>query len=48
MKKVNYNSDLCVGQAQNTTVCKFHSCSTVEVRKMYYSFGWLLKMLSTS
>ena len=48
MKKVIYDSDLCVGGAQNATVCKFRSCSTVEVGKMYYSVGWLLKMLSTS
>ena len=41
-------SDLCTGGAQNTTLCKFRSYSTVEIGKMYYSVGWLLKILSTS
>ena len=41
-------SDLCTGGAQNATLCKFHSYSTVEIGEMYYSVGWLLKILSTS
>ena len=40
--------ELCKGGAQNATVCKVRSCSTVEVGKMYYSVGWLLKIVSTS
>ena len=27
---------------------KVRSCSTIEVGKMYYSVGWLLKIVSTS
>ena len=40
--------ELCKGGAQNATVCEFCFCSTVEVGKMYYSVGWLLKIMSTS
>ena len=40
--------ELYKGGAQNATVCKFRFCSTVEVGKMYYSVGWLLKIMSTS
>ena len=40
-------SELCKNRAQNAIVCKFRFYSTVEVGKMYYSVGWLLKM-STS
>ena len=41
-------SKLCKSRAQNATVCKFHSCSTVEVGKMYYSVMWLWKIMSIS
>ena len=41
-------SELCKGGAQNAIVGKFRFCSTVEVGKMYYSVGWLLKIMSTS
>ena len=40
--------EMCKGGAQNATVCKVHSCSIVEVGEMYYSVGWLLKIMSTS
>ena len=46
--KKGWYSELCKGRAQNATICKFRSCSTVEVGKMYYSVGWLLKIVSTS
>ena len=39
--------ELCKVGPQNATVCKIRSCSTVEVGKMYYSVGWLLKIVST-
>ena len=29
--------ELCEGGAQNATVCKVRSCSTVEIGKMYYT-----------
>ena len=40
--------ELCKGGAQNATVCKVRSCSTVMVGKIYYSVRWLLKMVSIS
>ena len=40
--------ELCKRGAQNATVCKFRFCSTVEFGKMYYSVGWLFKIVSTS
>ena len=40
--------ELCKGGAQNATVCKVRSCSTVEVGKIYYPVGWLLKMVSNT
>ena len=40
--------ELCKGGAQNATVCKLCSCSTVEVGEIHYSVGWLLKIVSTS
>ena len=39
---------MCTGGTQNTTVCKVRCRGTVKIGKMYYSFGWLLKMVSTS
>ena len=39
---------LCRGGAQNATVSKFRSHNTVEVGKVYYTVGWLLKVVSTS
>ena len=43
-----WKSELSKGGAQNAIVCKFRFCSTEEVGKMYYSVGWLLKIMSTS
>ena len=43
-----WKSELCKGGTQNAIVCKFRFCSTEEVGKMYYSVGWLLKIMSTS
>ena len=39
---------VCTGEAQTTTVCKVCCRGAVKIGKMYYSVGWLLKMLSTS
>ena len=52
-KKVNGHmkgrfKELSISGAQNTTICKFCSRGTVKIGKMYYSVGWLLKMLSKS
>ena len=38
---------LCTGGAQTTTVSKVRCRGTVKIGKMYYSLGWLLKMVST-
>ena len=40
--------ELSTGGVQNATVCKVCSRSAVEVGKMYYCAGWLLKIVSTS
>ena len=39
--------ELYTGETQNATICKVCSRSTVEVGKMYYSIGWLVKIVST-
>ena len=33
--------ELCIGGAQNATVCKVHFRITVEVGKMHYNSAWV-------